>query len=126
MKIVSLILAAGVGSRAGLSIPKQYYEFEGQSILLRAIRPFLSHKLIDNVQVVIHPEHLDLYNSAISEITLLPPVFGAKDRQGSSLIGLQAIRKLQPTHVLIHDAARPFVSPELIDRVISELSNSDA
>ena len=126
MKIVSLILAAGVGSRAGLSIPKQYYEFEGQSILLRAIRPFLSHKLIDNVQVVIHPEHFELYNSAISETKLLPPVFGAKDRQGSSLIGLQAIRKLQPTHVLIHDAARPFVSPELIDRVISELSNSDA
>ena len=126
MKIVSLILAAGVGSRTGLSIPKQYLEFEGQSILLRAIRPFLSHKLIDNVQVVIHPEHFELYNSAISETKLLPPVFGAKDRQGSSLIGLQAIRKLQPTHVLIHDAARPFVSTELIDRVISELSNSDA
>ena len=126
MKIISLILAAGVGSRTGLSIPKQYYEFEGQSILLRAIRPFLSHKLIDNVQVVIHPEHFDLYNSAMSETKLLPPVFGAEDRQGSSLIGLQAIRKLQPTHVLIHDAARPFVSPELIDRVISELSNSDA
>ena len=126
MKIVSLILAAGFGSRTGLSIPKQYFEFDGQSILLRAIRPFLSHKLIDNVQVVIHPEHFDLYHSAISETKILPPVFGAEDRQGSSLIGLQAIRKLQPTHVLIHDAARPFVSPELIDRVISELSNSDA
>ena len=94
MKIIAIILAAGVGNRTGLSIPKQYLEFQGQSILETAISPFLNHKLIDDVQVVIHPEHLDLYNSVISEPKLLPPVFGAKDRQGSSLIGLQTIKNL--------------------------------
>ena len=126
MKIVVIILAAGSGNRTGLSVPKQYLEFEGQSILRRAISPFLSHKLIDDVQVVINPEHLDLYNSSVLELKLLPPVFGAKDRQGSSLIGLQTIKKLKPTHVLIHDAARPFVSHQLIDRVINKLSTCDA
>ena len=95
MKIVVIILAAGFGNRTGLSVPKQYLEFEGQSILRRAISPFLSHKLIDDVQVVINPEHLDLYNSSVLELKLLPPVFGAKDRQGSSLIGLQTIKKLK-------------------------------
>ena len=67
MKIVSLILAAGVGSRTGLSIPKQYLELEGQSILQSAISPFLSHKLIDDVQVVINPEHCDLYSRNLSK-----------------------------------------------------------
>ena len=52
----ALIVAAGVGSRFGGALPKQYHELGGESILRRSVLAFLNHPHISNVQVVINPD----------------------------------------------------------------------
>jgi 2-C-methyl-D-erythritol 4-phosphate cytidylyltransferase/2-C-methyl-D-erythritol 2,4-cyclodiphosphate synthase len=124
----ALIVAAGRGTRANSGeIPKQYQSVGGQPILARAIRAFLDHPSVANVQVVIGHGHEGLYERAAPRnAKLLPPVTGAQSRQGSVRAGLAALAAHRPDRVLIHDAARPFVSGGLISRVAAGLGKADA
>jgi 2-C-methyl-D-erythritol 4-phosphate cytidylyltransferase/2-C-methyl-D-erythritol 2,4-cyclodiphosphate synthase len=70
------------------------------------------------VQVVIHPDDRDLYDEAAQGFDLPPPIAGGDTRQASVLAGLEALALRKPGHVLVHDAARPFASPQLIARAI--------
>lgn len=127
MKTAALIVAAGRGTRAGGGIPKQYRELGGQTVLRRTILALLSHPAIDIVQVVIHPDDAGRYAIATSGIeNLLPSVFGGDERQDSALKGLQALKNHAPDTVLIHDAARPFVSPDVITGVLAALETHKA
>jgi 2-C-methyl-D-erythritol 4-phosphate cytidylyltransferase/2-C-methyl-D-erythritol 2,4-cyclodiphosphate synthase len=73
---------------------------------------------ISVIQVVIHPDDLDLYHEAAAAFDLPPPVFGGSTRQESVLAGLMALEVAEPDYVLIHDAARAFATPALIGRAI--------
>jgi 2-C-methyl-D-erythritol 4-phosphate cytidylyltransferase/2-C-methyl-D-erythritol 2,4-cyclodiphosphate synthase len=123
VKTAALVVAAGRGQRAGGQQPKQYYRLAGETVLARAMAPFLSHSGIDAVAVVINPDDADLYRGSIplGSRKLLEPVGGGATRQSSVLAGLAHLAELQPDRVLIHDAARPFVSAEIIDRVLVAL-----
>ncbi len=126
MSTVALIVAAGRGlraSRASDTPPKQYLVLGGQMVLTRTLRVFANHPDIDHIQTVIHPEDRDIYEQAVKRLppVLLPPVFGGEKRQGSVLAGLRSLSGSRPSRVLIHDAARPFVSAPLIDRVLAAL-----
>ncbi|WP_026304057.1 bifunctional 2-C-methyl-D-erythritol 4-phosphate cytidylyltransferase/2-C-methyl-D-erythritol 2,4-cyclodiphosphate synthase [Kaistia granuli] len=126
-RIAALIVAAGRGVRAGGDLPKQYRPLGGQSILRRTTSLFLTHPRIDDVLVVIHGDDADLYGEAVAgQAGLLPFVTGGATRQDSVRRGLEALAERGVTHVLIHDAVRPFASPALIDRVIDGLQGSDA
>jgi 2-C-methyl-D-erythritol 4-phosphate cytidylyltransferase / 2-C-methyl-D-erythritol 2,4-cyclodiphosphate synthase len=131
MPVAALIVAAGRGSRAGEGTPKQYRDLEGQSVLTRTLARFLSHPGIDRILVVIHPDDRDLYEASIGAFAplpsaLLPCVFGGETRQGSVRNGLEALADIGSDIVLVHDAARPFASPELIDRAIQAARRQDA
>ena len=97
----------------------------GQSVLARALAEFTRHPGITHVQVVIHPDDDKMYLAAIGapHPKLLPPVHGGATRQDSVRNGLDALAALNPSLVLIHDAARPFVTPDVIDRVIAALAD---
>jgi 2-C-methyl-D-erythritol 4-phosphate cytidylyltransferase / 2-C-methyl-D-erythritol 2,4-cyclodiphosphate synthase len=130
-QIFALIVAAGRGQRAAniaeSSLPKQYRQLGGIAVLTRTVLNFVRHPTIAGVQVVIHPDDLSLYLEAIDGLSkVLPPVMGGLERQASVLAGLEVLSAHQPHHVLIHDAARPFVKPALIDRAILEVKNSGA
>ncbi|BCP53462.1 bifunctional enzyme IspD/IspF [Kaistia sp. 32K] len=126
-RVAVLIVAAGRGVRAGGDMPKQYRTLAGQPILRRTTALFLSHPRIDDVLVVIHPDDADLYGAAVAgQAGLLPFVTGGATRQESVRRGLEALADRGVTHVLIHDAVRPFASAALIDRVIDALGTSDA
>jgi 2-C-methyl-D-erythritol 4-phosphate cytidylyltransferase/2-C-methyl-D-erythritol 2,4-cyclodiphosphate synthase len=118
-RIVAVLVAAGRGERAGGGLPKQYRLLAGKAVLAHAARPFLDHPAILAVQPVILPDHADLFAATTEGLRLRPPAHGAASRQGSVRAGLEAIADLAPDLVLIHDAARPFVTPALIDRVIA-------
>lgn len=123
MSVAALIVAAGRGSRAGEGIPKQYRDLKGQSVLRRTLDSFLSHSAIDRILIVIHPDDRELYEASIASLAplspaLLPCVYGGDTRQDSVRNGLEALANSNPEIVLVHDAARPFASPELIDRGI--------
>lgn len=127
MTIAALIVAAGRGTRAAgsSSHPKQYARLGGVPILLRALRAFAATGEVGRVQAVIHPEDGDLYRDSVSEgfAVLAPPIPGGATRQLSVLAGLEALsREAPPDLVLIHDAARPFVEPQVIRAVIAALA----
>lgn len=126
MKNVALIVAGGVGSRLSNDIPKQYINIAGNPIILHTIKKFLHHPEIDAVKVVIGKGHEEYYESVVADIKLLPFSHGGFTRQESVKNGLDDLLKYKPTNVLIHDAARPFVSDEIISNCISKLAEFKA
>ena len=125
---VALIVAAGRGERAGGGTPKQFRAIGGKSVVTRSLDLFLGHPAIDRVLVVIGPNDAPRYGDiAPQHEKLLAPVFGGDDRQefGAPRAWWRWPASA-PKRVLIHDAARPFASPALIDRVIAALDTDEA
>jgi len=122
MVTIAIIVAAGSGTRAGGERPKQYQTIGTQPVICHTVDAFLNEKAIDDVIVVISPDHQDFYEDALKNYDLRPPVMGGATRQQSVFNGLKAIHSAKPTKVLIHDAARPFVSSQIINDVIETLN----
>jgi 2-C-methyl-D-erythritol 4-phosphate cytidylyltransferase/2-C-methyl-D-erythritol 2,4-cyclodiphosphate synthase len=120
--LVALVVAAGSGSRAGGEAPKQYRPIAGKPILSHAI-DHLRHAGIDQIQVVIGEGQEPAYRAAIGSRPLPDPVAGGATRRQSVLNGLEALAALGPDRVLIHDAARPFLPPSVVDRLEAALDN---
>jgi 2-C-methyl-D-erythritol 4-phosphate cytidylyltransferase/2-C-methyl-D-erythritol 2,4-cyclodiphosphate synthase len=117
--VAAVVVAAGRGQRAGGDVPKQYRKIAGTPVVRPTLSAFSSHPHIDLVQPVIHPDDEDLFRAASSGLkNLLEPVAGGATRQTSVHAGLQALQGCAPEIVLIHDAARPFLSSALISRAI--------
>jgi 2-C-methyl-D-erythritol 4-phosphate cytidylyltransferase / 2-C-methyl-D-erythritol 2,4-cyclodiphosphate synthase len=127
-RVAALIVAAGRGSRFGGSQPKQYAPLGGRTVLARTLAAFLDHPRVGSVLSVIHPDDTVLYAAATAGLgpALLPPALGGATRQASVLAGLEAFVAASPDIVLIHDAARPFCSPGLIDRAITAAAQGAA
>lgn len=122
--VAALIVAAGRGQRFGADAPKQYALLAGKPLLRHAAAAFAAHPRIDRVLVVIHADDRALYDEAVLDLDILPPVTGGATRQASVLAGLEALAADPPARVLIHDAARPLVSGALIDRVLAALDTA--
>ncbi len=117
-RVAAIVVAAGRGLRAGGDIPKQYRELAGEFVVCSTLAALLAHRRISTVQPVIHPDDADMFRAATTGLDLPPPVFGGATRQASVRAGLEAVAAQAPGIVLIHDAARPFLSDRLIDRAI--------
>ena len=126
MTTVALIVAAGMGERAGGGVPKQYRPIGGVAILRRAILAFSRHPRIDTVRVMIAEDHRVLYKAAATGLGLGAPAIGGAERQAAVLNGLMSLAESRPTRVLIHDAALPLVPAAVIDRVIDALDDHPA
>jgi 2-C-methyl-D-erythritol 4-phosphate cytidylyltransferase/2-C-methyl-D-erythritol 2,4-cyclodiphosphate synthase len=122
----ALIVAAGQGTRAGAATPKQYASIGGKTMLARTLGVFLEHPAVDLALVVIAEADRTRYEAAITggHPKLLAPALGGATRQRSVLNGLRALAPLAPARVLIHDAARPFVAPAIVDRVLAALERA--
>ncbi|MEH3108035.1 MAG: bifunctional 2-C-methyl-D-erythritol 4-phosphate cytidylyltransferase/2-C-methyl-D-erythritol 2,4-cyclodiphosphate synthase [Sphingomonas fennica] len=120
--VTALIVAAGRGLRAGGEIPKQYRPIAGRSLLAHAVDALAAHPRIAAVQVVIGAGQEADYAAALAGRTLPPPVIGGAERRDSVIAGLAAV---PPGLVLIHDAARPFVPHDAIDRLLDALATHD-
>jgi 2-C-methyl-D-erythritol 4-phosphate cytidylyltransferase/2-C-methyl-D-erythritol 2,4-cyclodiphosphate synthase len=118
-EIAAVVVAGGRGERAGGDLPKQYRPLLGEPVIRRTLRVFLEHPAIGMVQPVIHPEDTVVYRQAVEGLDLLVPVSGGNSRQVSVRAGLEALGRHNPKLVLIHDAARPFLSEDLITRSIA-------
>ena len=115
-----VIVAAGSGTRIGGETPKQFLEIAGVPMLLRSIRPFARHPSVAHVVVVLRAS-----DAAAPPAWLLPHagqmlslVAGGAERSDSVAAGVAAL-PAACEFVLVHDAARPFIDAELIDRVIN-------
>ena len=115
-----VIVAAGAGVRAGPGEPKQFRAILGVPMLLRALRPFTSHPAVAQVVAVLPRNSVERPPEWLSKVLgeRLALVAGGDARVDSVRAGLAAL-SAACTVVLVHDAARPFVSRETIDAVIA-------
>jgi len=120
----ALIVAAGRGHRFEGPVPKQYASLDGEPLLRRSLRTFCYNDRIKHVSVVINPADQELYSRASADLPVSDPVYGGAERQSSVRLGLEALTRLSPNKVLIHDAARPKASPALINRVMDALDTA--
>jgi len=124
-KNAAVIVAAGRGERLGVEGgPKQYRLLGGKTILQHTIDCFVAYPDIHLVQVVIHADDHALYENAIqSDSKLRFPVVGGETRQASCKAGIDALDGEQVAKVLIHDAARPFLSKTVISNVLAGIGD---
>lgn len=121
----AVIVAAGRGTRMGLSINKVFARVGGMTVLERTIRVFAQYARVDGgIVVVATPGEEEKVRSLLGEAGLLTRVkavvTGGADRQASVFAGLRALGTREGM-VLIHDGARPFVTGALIDRCIDSV-----
>ncbi|BAJ03144.1 2-C-methyl-D-erythritol 4-phosphate cytidylyltransferase [Shewanella violacea] len=115
-KIVAIVPAAGIGSRMGADVPKQYLKIAGQSILSLTLQVLLTHPRIDRVILALHPQ--DSYFSSLPEAKhpKLLTVVGGEERANSVLSCLNRVD--EDCWAMVHDAARPCLAHSDIDKLI--------
>ena len=119
MTVAAIIVAAGRGTRAGGTVPKQWQLLAGQPVVLHSIRAFAG--LADQVILVVHPD--DVARATPMGVHL---VEGGATRYASVRNALNHLAGTGTSRVLIHDGARPLISPALITRLIGALDQSVA
>ncbi len=124
-----MIPAAGSGSRAGAALPKQYLEIAGRPLLHHALRALALHPHIERVFVVLAPGDGRYARCDWREFgARLEPLYcGGETRAASVFNGLLAARDTIAASdwVLVHDAARPCLGREELDRLFGELEADD-
>jgi 2-C-methyl-D-erythritol 4-phosphate cytidylyltransferase / 2-C-methyl-D-erythritol 2,4-cyclodiphosphate synthase len=125
-RTAAIVVAAGRGLRAGAGGPKQYRSIGGQTVIFRAMEAFCTHPQVLAVQPVLNPDDTAMFNAAVASLRHAPPTAGGATRQASVHAGLEALASEKPDIVLIHDAARPFVSRGVISRAIEAVSRTGA
>jgi 2-C-methyl-D-erythritol 4-phosphate cytidylyltransferase / 2-C-methyl-D-erythritol 2,4-cyclodiphosphate synthase len=126
MKVAAVIVAGGTGTRAGGDKPKQYQLIGNKPAIWWTLQTFLSHPAISHVQVVMGHDHAADFADATAGLELPTPAIGGESRQESCRIGVEACSFIEPDLILIHDAARPFISHGVIDSVLAGLKFADA
>lgn len=127
---IAIILAGGTGSRMGTDKPKQFIEVDGRSVIERCIDAFEAAPGIDEIAVVMHPQWTALMHEVAEHNTwkkLKKILEGGSERYMSSLNAIAAyIDYPDDTNLLLHDAARPWVSQEVIARTVQALTHHEA
>lgn len=121
----ALLPAAGIGTRMGVNIPKQYLDIGGKPMIWHAINAFERHPSIGRVYVVLSEsdEQWGDYDwSGFAKLTVLR--CGGETRAESVFNGLEAMADevVEQDWVLVHDAARPCLSQGLLDKLLQVLS----
>src|ERR1700710_1432044 len=125
-RTAAILVAAGRGLRAGGGGPKQYRTIGGQTVIFRAMEAFSRHRDVFAVQPVVNPDDIAIFNEAAPSLRHQPPTNGGATRQASVHAGLEALASAKPDIVLIHDAARPFVTSAVISRAIDAAGRTGA
>lgn len=136
MRNIAVILAGGIGSRVGGETPKQLLPLaDGRSILEHSIDAFEASPCIDEIAVVMHPDHISSLQKLCQtnrwqKLTKIIP--GGAERWESSYNAIKAFTSSSPLYggiecgILLHDAARPFVSRRIIADVCQALETHEA
>lgn len=134
MRNIAVILAGGIGSRVGGETPKQLLPLaDGRSILEHSIDAFEASPSIDEIVVVMHPDHIFslqklCQSNRWQKLTKIIP--GGAERWESSYNAIKACTESanldEPLSLLLHDAARPFVSQRIIADVCQALETHEA
>lgn len=115
LKISAVVPAAGIGTRMGSDIPKQYLKLNNKTLLEHSVEIFLNHPLIDEVIIVINKNDNFFNNLDLVNNKKIKTVIGGELRYNSVYAG---VNKALSKWVMIHDAARPCVKRKDLDNLI--------
>ena len=122
MKNVAIILAGGIGSRLNAGIPKQFLKVAGLTVIEHTISTFQHHNYIDEIAIVAN----EAYHPKIGEYVIKNKFSKVKkilvsgaERHCSSLSAIKAYENEEECNLIFHDAVRPLISSQIIDRVIA-------
>ena len=122
-RLWAVVPAAGLGRRFGAQMPKQYLDLAGRPVIERTLSLFVDHGRIAQVCVVLDPEDRYWASTRYADHPKVTRADGGLERCHSVLNALELLtQRSEPEDwVLVHDAARPCLRPEDLDRLIGEL-----
>lgn len=131
---IAVVLAGGSGSRFGGGMPKQFLDLDGRTVVEHSIDVFEQSAVIDEIAVVVHPDYCDLMRGIAERrgwTKLKEIIHGGNERYLSSLHAIDTYANrfgvsMENHNIILHDAARPWFSEEIIDRTVSELLDHEA
>jgi 2-C-methyl-D-erythritol 4-phosphate cytidylyltransferase len=127
MHTLAILVAAGRGERMGAGRPKAFLELAGQSLLVRSARAFDRAGSVDAIVAVVPESDQETARQLLEPVAKVSAIVpGGARRQDSVLEGMKTAPAGFDGIVLVHDAARPFVSAALIDAVSTEAGQSGA
>lgn len=118
MKVGLILLAGGKGMRMGLNVPKQYYSLSGQPVALHSLKVFQKIERLEQIVIVADPE----YHYVFPGCAFASP---GERRQDSVWNGLQKM-DASIDYICVHDAARPFITVDLVKNVLKAAFNEGA
>ena len=127
MDLIYIILAAGLSERFKSEhniVEKQFYLINKKSILEICIENFINLNLDNKLFIVVSEAR---YNDAVkicNKYNLTSPIIGGKTRQESIFKALKKVENYKPKNVLIHDAARPYINKNIIEKLKDNLKNN--
>ena len=116
VRIATVLVAAGTGSRFGADVPKQFLPLAGRPVIRHAAEALACHA--EFIQPVGESEPI---THALGDLRTLSPVPGGATRQESVRAGLEALAPYRPDIVLVHDAARPYIPPDTVPALLAAL-----
>lgn len=122
MKIYSIIPSGGIGKRINTPLPKQYIKFHDKELIAYTLEVFQQSNLVDEIIVASQKEYFDLIEEikkrfGFSKLTNI--VEGGKERQDSVFNAIKSIHADKDDIILVHDAARPMLSPSILEESIN-------
>ena len=120
-----VILAGGIGSRFNNQVPKQYLQINGENLIQFFLKR-IDTSNFDTILIVHKSSHFKYIKDLKKDFPSIKLLFAnaGKNRQSSSFNALKKLSFYKPKNVLIHDAARPFCSNELIIKILAKLKNN--
>ncbi|MGL5263243.1 MAG: D-ribitol-5-phosphate cytidylyltransferase [Candidatus Rhabdochlamydia sp.] len=115
---IAILLMAGSGTRFGSQIPKQFHRLSGKKIYQHTLEKFLNTQLFSRIILICAPEYVKQVQKEVLFSDQVYVITGGSNRQESSFKGLLACPS-DTEIVVIHDAVRPFVSEEILQKNIS-------
>ena len=133
---IAVVLAGGVGARVGGAVPKQLLPLaDGRTVLEHSVDAFEHADCIDEVCVVMHPDYIATVEEMIAKNSwqkVKHVISGGKERWESSVNAIRLYQgqlsgvEMAESNILLHDAARPFVSEKIISDVCRALVEHEA
>lgn len=132
-RAAAVVVAAGTGTRMGSGAPKQFLDLGGRPLLVHTLLPFEGHPGIERVVVVLPPDQVAEWEGRLGERFGLHKVgavvAGGARRRDSVAAGLVALERMgwdEEGLVAVHDAARPLLTPGLLDRLLLQAGETGA
>ncbi len=128
MSVVAIIPAAGMGLRMGGSTPKQFLSLEGVPIVIHTVRKFAAAESVDEVYLALRSEDMSAVGRELAREPTAKPVRlveGGATRQDTVARAL-AETPADADLIVVHDAVRPFIEVEMIERIVMEARKSGA